>query len=305
MLERKCNIQVGYGQHNLFIGVRNMKEDKNKLVRGVGLNDLHGEATYRDESGKKCTTKAYDTWRSMLQRCYDPKWHEKYPTYIGCYVSEDWKLFSNFKKWFDENYIEGYQLDKDILNIRNREYSENNCVFVSGQLNKVFNDRGSARGDYPQGVVWHKRHERYQAQITINGKKHYLSYETSIAAAHYEYLFHKNLQLSAMIDNKKSGYLDINIQTFNKKFLKSNPYDYTLKQHLKQYPFIAHDDNIFPYKLLVALYEHRDQIREIMSFYTHVLNQDENAFYNFDFSNFNTPANNKYWHEPVEESQQQ
>ena len=47
-----------------------------------------------------------------------------------CSVCEEWKHFSNFKKWFDENYIEGFDIDKDILIKGNKVYSPEACSFV-------------------------------------------------------------------------------------------------------------------------------------------------------------------------------
>ena len=46
-----------------------------------------GEGEYKMSENGKHTDK-YDIWHSMLTRCYDPKYHEKYPTYKGCKVEE-------------------------------------------------------------------------------------------------------------------------------------------------------------------------------------------------------------------------
>ena len=78
-----------------------------------------------------CKTNAYVVWCDMLRRCYSEKYHKKKPTYKGCSVCNEWLLFSNFKRWFDENYIDGYVLDKDIL-------LKNNKVYVSKTYNGVF-----------------------------------------------------------------------------------------------------------------------------------------------------------------------
>ena len=96
---------------------------KNKLVYGHGINDLK----HIKGIGK---TKAYKIWNAMLRRAYSPKWHERFPTYIGCSVCDEWLTFSNFKNWFDDNYIEDYQIDKDLLNHDNKQYSPEFCIFV-------------------------------------------------------------------------------------------------------------------------------------------------------------------------------
>ena len=120
---------------------------KNKLVCGHGINDYDGAMSI---SGRDIPS--YTHWHSMLGRCYDPKCQAKYPTYIGCTVCQEWLLFSNFKKFYDENYKEGFVLDKDILKIGNKVYSPETCRFVPVYLNSLLIDSGAIRGDLPLGV---------------------------------------------------------------------------------------------------------------------------------------------------------
>ena len=112
--------------------------------RTYGMGYL-GEGKYKGkENGKP--TKCYDTWKSMLERCYDPKYHEKEPTYIDCKVCDEWLCFQNFAEWFYDNYyeVEGERmaLDKDILNKGNKIYSPNNCIFVPQIINNLFKKEG-------------------------------------------------------------------------------------------------------------------------------------------------------------------
>ena len=83
------------------------------------------------------TSPAYIVWKSMLKRCYSTNFHIKQPTYIGCTVTPLWHNFQNFAKWFDENYIEGFQIDKDCKIEGNKVYSPENCMFVSRKENMV------------------------------------------------------------------------------------------------------------------------------------------------------------------------
>ncbi len=76
-------------------------------------------------------TKEYQTWRDMLCRCYDPKSLEMHPTYNDCTVAKEWHNFQTFSAWFTDNYIEGYQLDKDIKVPGNRVYGPDTCMFVT------------------------------------------------------------------------------------------------------------------------------------------------------------------------------
>ena len=74
----------------------------------MGINDL----TQEIHQSKGKTTPVYRAWHGMLFRCSTKNTQE---TYNDCSVCEEWLRFSNFKRWFDENYIDGFQLDKDIL----------------------------------------------------------------------------------------------------------------------------------------------------------------------------------------------
>lgn len=102
---------------------------RKKTIYGLGTNDL-------DE--KVFGMKSYRVWRGVLQRCSGNLDNNRYPTYRGCAVCDEWRLFSVFKKWFDENYIEGYELDKDILVKGNRVYSPETCCFVPKEINVLF-----------------------------------------------------------------------------------------------------------------------------------------------------------------------
>lgn len=75
--------------------------------------------------------RAYKIWMAMINRCYNKK-DRGYRWYgaKGVCVCDEWKLFSNFKKWYDENNPTGeLQMDKDISGLN--EYSPAGCVFIS------------------------------------------------------------------------------------------------------------------------------------------------------------------------------
>jgi hypothetical protein len=120
---------------------------KNKLVYGVGVNDLNQHIRVGGEN-----IHLYRCWTAMLKRCYDVKYQTTHPTYIGCSVSEEWKYLSNFKKWYDANYREGLELDKDILVKSNKVYSADTCCFVPHYINMILIDNINTRGNLPLGV---------------------------------------------------------------------------------------------------------------------------------------------------------
>lgn len=46
----------------------------------------------------------------MLERCYCPRVHAKFPAYVELSVCEEWLDFGTFRDWFDLNHREGFQL---------------------------------------------------------------------------------------------------------------------------------------------------------------------------------------------------
>ena len=133
-----------------------------KPIYGVGVNDLMLAKT----------TSVWRTWHSMLQRGYSDMFKKRYPSYKNCTVCKEWHYLSNFKKWFDENYREGYALDKDILSKGNKEYAPEKCCFVPQKINALLISRSLHRGKYCLGV-WEKK-GRYESAISIYGVQRYI-----------------------------------------------------------------------------------------------------------------------------------
>ena len=135
----------------------NFKKGKIKCLyepRYYGKGYL-GEGKYKvKENGKH--TDEFKIWHGMLQRCYDPKYQEKYPTYKGCKVEDYLLNFQNMAEWINENYYEVpgevMCLDKDILYKGNKVYSRDTCIFVPERINLLFVKHDNARGKNPIGV---------------------------------------------------------------------------------------------------------------------------------------------------------
>ena len=142
-----------------------------KRVYNVGYI---GEGKYKaKENGK--LTKCYDIWYAMLRRCYDPKFHEKEPTYKDCEVCKEWLNHQNFGDWFEDNYYEIESericLDKDILHKGNKIYSPDNCIFVPHNINSLFIKRDNYRGNYPIGVSYKKQNKKFQVKCSVYDSK--------------------------------------------------------------------------------------------------------------------------------------
>lgn len=160
------------------------------LVCGVGVND----ADYVVEqiiNGRRVRCPAYGSWRNMLERCYSEKIHHRSPTYAGVKVCDEWLSFMAFRKWWVENHVDGWQLDKDLLS-DNRIYSPEACIFVPSWINHFTVDCGAARGEWPIGVCFDRRRRKFESRCRHPlGKREYLGHFSTPDEAHAAWLTRK------------------------------------------------------------------------------------------------------------------
>lgn len=165
------------------MGNRVLRDRTIPSVYGVGYlgNNLELKTSY---DGKIC--KIYQQWNSMIARCYCKKTQERKPTYIGCYVSDDFKDYSKWREWYD-NYqykYEGWQLDKDLLVKGNKVYSAYTCVFLPFEINVALTKSTKTRGNYFIGVYFDNRKKKFVSRVCLGtGKQKVLGrYDTELEA---------------------------------------------------------------------------------------------------------------------------
>ncbi|MBL4904323.1 MAG: hypothetical protein JKY62_16995 [Desulfocapsa sp.] len=103
-----------------------MLNTNRKTVNGIGFL---GVGPYPRK------TRSHRAWTGMIARCYNKKVQERQPTYKGCSVCVEWHNYQIFAKWYEENYVEGYHLDKDLRIPGNKIYSPDTCKFASSKEN--------------------------------------------------------------------------------------------------------------------------------------------------------------------------
>lgn len=140
------------------------------FVHGFGVNDAN-YSTHKRVNGKRMMCKTYETWKDMIKRCYSKKSQQDCPTYIGVTVCDEWRSFMSFHKWWVENNVDGWWIDKDILT-DNRQYSPESCIYVPSWLNTFTIGRDSARGDNPIGASYDKERGLFKASCgnPVTGK---------------------------------------------------------------------------------------------------------------------------------------
>jgi len=158
---------------------------KRSLVFGVGINDWDGAVKV---DGKLIWE--YVLWKDMLKRCFSEKYKQNQPTYEGVTCSKEWLSMTTFIEDVSQMRgfgLDGWALDKDILQKGNKLYSKDTCCFVPHEVNNLLTKRDKARGEYPVGVDFHKVSGKFRAQLTINGKLKYLGLFTAPEEAFFAY----------------------------------------------------------------------------------------------------------------------
>ena len=100
-------------------------EIKSRFTPSVyGMGVIGNEKT-KDGNGK--SLKSYETWKSMLRRCYDKKYKQNNPTYKDVNCCEEWHNYSNFKKW--------YEAEKERLASRGKD-TDRIYIFADPEINE-------------------------------------------------------------------------------------------------------------------------------------------------------------------------
>ena len=145
-----------------------MNNDKRMIPRIHGIGYLGVKHRVNGVGNKRA--KQYTAWVNMLTRCYSEKYLREHPTYLSCNVSKLFECYSDFYDWCDTQIgfgEYGFQLDKDLLEKGNKLYSENTCVFIPQEINKIFTKRNNLRGDLPIGVYYNNEMHKFSATVNL------------------------------------------------------------------------------------------------------------------------------------------
>ena len=172
-----------------------------KLISGVGINDAEYKTSLTIDGGQ-IVCPYYHVWLHIIHRCYSEKYNLKIPTYNNCIVSDDWLFFSNFKQWMEKQEWKNKEIDKDILYPNNSVYSEKTCIFVSQNINKLFNNNNKkiSKG-YPTGVSINSGRHKFRATYSNNGHTKHIGYYDTIQEAEQAYLKCKSKYVLKLAEN--------------------------------------------------------------------------------------------------------
>lgn len=155
-----------------------------KKVYGVGVNDSTFITGMKSESGKYIQHPAYEAWKGMLRRCYSSLSLKKCKTYIGVYVCDEWLSFSSYHQWWIVNFVDGHEIDKDILSDE-KVYSPETSIFIPHWLNSFVIDSAAIRGAYPIGVTKNSKGGGYVSRCSnpITGNREIMGIHESAMEA--------------------------------------------------------------------------------------------------------------------------
>ena len=201
-----CTIRFGDGTilkniqyHNIISG--GVKNNNRKSVFDIGYI---GYGAYKASVNGK-HTKCYSIWRGMLQRCYY-KYRELNVSYEYVTVCEEWHNFQNFAQWFEENYVEGWELDKDLLSIDKKIYSPSSCCFIPKEINCLIKEQKETTGTV-------KVKDKYKSQIGKNKIHNHIGTFDSLEDANKAYKEEKKKYILSVAEQYKK---QLNINVYNK-----------------------------------------------------------------------------------------
>lgn len=171
----------------------NIKNPYYPSVYGVGIVGNK----YFNWVNKKAT-KEYDAWKQMLRRCYDQKLKEKYPTYKDVTCCKEWLLYENFYEWLHSQpnfnkWLNGdrWEVDKDVLDKRNKIYSPENCYLVPHNVNTLFTKHDAGRGSLPVGITKNSKGFSVRCNNPLTGIREYLGTYKTIKESFGVYKYYK------------------------------------------------------------------------------------------------------------------
>lgn len=160
-----------------------------------------------------CYEMSYKSWAGMLKRVYNSHTEQVAIAYKDCIVVNEWLRFENYLKWFEQQKVQPkWQLDKDLLVPGNKIYGPDTCIFLPREINTFLTNRYNHRGQWPVGVTYHERLNKWQACCNAHGKREYLGVFTSPEEAFATYKVRKEQVAKELAEMWKDA---IDIKVYN------------------------------------------------------------------------------------------
>ena len=141
-------------QHQTYSNFKTgcVKNPYDVTVNGVGYIGVGKYKTTQEDP--KRHTDEYNTWVTMLYRCYCD---EDTVYFKESSVCKEWLCYQNFAEWYSQNKYEvkgRLHLDKDILFPGNKIYATDKCILIPQRINMLFVNQMNKR-HLPNGITQH------------------------------------------------------------------------------------------------------------------------------------------------------
>lgn len=191
---------------------------------------MNGTVNYKDKigkwvsvdrrSGKALFTQSGSVWYDMRTRCLvGGSIQSRQSRYIGCTISDNFCDFQKFTDWHIKQSgfgLFGYELDKDLLIIGNKLYSEETCVLLPKELNMFLISEKIDQGLWPAGVYLDKRRNNFVARLSILGKQVYLGAYATPEQASAAYVDAKNNEARRWVARLKTNEFIVDERVINR-----------------------------------------------------------------------------------------
>lgn len=164
--DKSANLTISIGSHyTKEVCAANFR---NGLIK-FPYKPTHSGVGYMGESLTPIHRKSKSVWKGMLDRCYSKDCENRNPTYLDVTVCDEWLNYSVFKSWYIANHVNGWHMDKDLLDNTARVYSPSTCVFLPREVNNFLVVKPRSSSD-PKMMGVEERSGNYRVQISIKNK---------------------------------------------------------------------------------------------------------------------------------------
>lgn len=119
--------------------------------------------------------KSYKLWWKMRTRCYNIKELNEKKCYKSVLICDEWQDYEKYKEWFDKYYIEGWEIDKDLLSVNDIKcYSPDTCCFLPHELNSFLSTCTHKPTTKSPHIGIAKTQNKYEARINTRKGMLYL-----------------------------------------------------------------------------------------------------------------------------------
>lgn len=153
---------IGYfNSRNTWVKFEDNTIIKNNLYKHVKNGNIgNPNKKYEYKSFIK-NKKAYKCYHNIKNRLLNNK------SYNNVSLSKEWENYEIFENWFILNYIDGFEIDKDLNNIKNggpKIYSAETCCFLPNYINNLLqNNRNGALID--KGICKQNNSNNYTVKL--------------------------------------------------------------------------------------------------------------------------------------------